>query len=242
MNLKLLAAAAALALTQAAAAQTAQTQAAATAAAPSAPKPVAIDKNKLSYALGYKLGLDMISTQVPVDIATVLKGVQDGFGKKEPTVKREDMGMQLYSLEEKMRSEAETAFRKVATENKAKSDKFLADNKIKKNIVTLPSGIQYRVIEEGNGARPTTQSDVTVHYRGSLIDGKEFDSSFATGTPAKFKVDQVLPGWQEVLPLMRVGDYWQVFLPPEKAYGERAPRGIGPNQALQFEIKLIEVK
>jgi len=233
MTLKLLAVAAAFAFSAAVSAQD---------AAQTAPKPVPLDKNKLSYALGYKLGLDMIMTQAPVDVATVLKGVQDGYGKKEPTIKREEMGMQLYSLEEKMRAESEVAFKKVAGENQAKSLKFLAENKVKKNIITLPSGIQYRVIEEGNGVRPTPQSDVTVHYRGSLIDGKEFDSSFATGTPAKFKVDQVLPGWQEVLPLMRVGDYWQVFLPPEKAYGERGPRSIGPNQALQFEIKLIEVK
>jgi FKBP-type peptidyl-prolyl cis-trans isomerase FklB len=207
------------------------------------PAPVPLDKNKLSYALGFKLGLDVIESKVPVDIATVVRGVQDGFAKKEPSIPREDMGKQLYSLEYKMRSEAEAAYKKFAAENMAKSQKFLTENKTKKNVVALPSGIQYRVIEEGNGARPTAKSEVTVHYRGSLISGQEFDSSFARGEPAKFKLDQVLPGWQEVLPLMKVGDTWQVFLPPEKAYGaDRAPRAIGPNQALQFEIKLIDVK
>jgi FKBP-type peptidyl-prolyl cis-trans isomerase FklB len=220
---------------QNAAAAQAQGQAAA------APKPVPLDKNKLSYALGYKLGLDMILTNAPVDVATVLKGVQDGYGKKEPTVKREEMGAQLYSLEDKMRSEAEVEYNKVAGANKNKSDQFMAANKTKKNIVALPSGIQYRVIEEGNGPRPTPKSEVSVHFRGSLMDGRDFESSFG-GEPAKFKVDQVLPGWQEILPLMRVGDKWQVFLPPEKAYGTRAPRAIGPNQALVFEIQLLEVK
>ncbi len=223
---------------------TAAAPAAAAAASNQPPAPVAIDKNKLSYALGFKLGLDMIESKAPVDIAMVVRGVQDGFAKKEPpVVSREDMGNQLYALEFKMRSEAEAAYKVVAAENQARSDKFLLENKTKKNVVTLPSGIQYRVIEEGNGARPTAKSEVTVHYRGSLISGQEFDSSFARGVPAKFKLDQVLPGWQEVLPLMKVGDTWQVFLPPSKAYGaERAPRAIGPNQALQFEIKLIDVK
>ena len=215
---------------------------AAQAAAPTPPPTVPLDKNKLSYALGYKLGLDMIESKAPVDVAAVIRGVQDGFAKKEPTTPREDMGKQLYSLEEKMRGEAEARFKLVSNENKAKSDKFLAENRTKKNVISLPSGIQYRVIEEGNGARPTTKSEVTVNYRGSLISGLEFDSSFARGTPATFKVDQVLPGWQEILPLMKVGDTWQVFLPPSKAYGERGPRAIGPNQALQIEIKLLEVK
>ena len=222
---------------------TAAAPAAAAAASNQPPAPVPIDKNKLSYALGFKLGLDMVESKAPVDVAMVVRGVQDGYGKKEPTVTREDMGNQLYALEFKMRSEAEAAYKVVAAENLARSDKFLLENKTKKNIVALPSGIQYRVIEEGNGARPTAKSEVTVHYRGSLISGQEFDSSYARGVPAKFKLDQVLPGWQEVLPLMKVGDTWQVFLPPSKAYGsDRAPRAIGPNQALQFEIKLIDVK
>ena len=223
----------------------AQAPAAAAAPAPSdqPPAPVPLDKNKLSYALGFKLGLDMIESKAPVDVAQVVRGVQDGFAKKEPMIPREDMGKQLYALEYKMRSEAEAAYKLIAAENQARSDKFLLENKGKKNVVTLPSGIQYRVIEEGNGARPTAKSEVTVHYRGSLISGQEFDSSFARGVPAKFKLDQVLPGWQEVLPLMKVGDTWQVFLPPSKAYGaDRAPRAIGPNQALQFEIKLLDVK
>lgn len=221
----------------------APTTAAAAPASDQPPKPVPLDQNKLSYALGFKLGLDMIESKAPVDVAMVVRGVQDGFAKKEPTIAREDMGKQLYALEFKMRGEAETAYKIIASENQARSDKFLLENKMKKNVVALPSGIQYRVIEEGNGARPTAKSEVTVHYRGSLISGQEFDSSFARGVPAKFKLDQVLPGWQEVLPLMKVGDTWQVFLPPSKAYGaDRAPRAIGPNQALQFEIKLLDVK
>lgn len=232
MKLKMIAVLAAMTLSSATFAQNGQP-----------PAPVPLDKNKLSYALGFKLGLDMLDSGVPVDVATVVRGVQDGFAKKEPSIAREDMGKQLYALEYKMRSDAEAAFKKIAEENLLKSQKFMAENKTKKNVVTLPSGIQYRIIEEGNGARPTTKSEVTVHYRGSLISGQEFDSSFARNSPAKFVVQDVLPGWQEILPLMRVGDKWQVFLPPEKAYGvDKAPRAIGPNQALQFDIQLIDVK
>ena len=205
--------------------------------APSASAPaVAMDKTKMSYAVGYQFGADL------KERGGVIKAMQDGFSGKEVAYPREELGAQMELLEGKLRAEAEARFNKLAAENKAASDKFMVENRSKKGIVALPSGIQYRVIEEGNGARPSPTSEVTVHYRGSLISGFEFDSSFARGVPAKFQVDQVLKGWQEVLPLMRVGDHWQIFLPPEMAYGERGPRPIGPNQALIFDIKLIEVK
>lgn len=211
-------------------------------AAQQAPQAVPLDGAKLGYALGFKLGNDVVQSNTSVDINQVIKGVQDAYAKKDPAYNREELGQQLYSLEAKLRTEAKAEFDKLSTENKAASDKFLADNKAKKGIVALPNGIQYRVIEEGNGDRPSKTSTVKVHYRGSLINGTEFDSSFARGEPAEFKIDQVLKGWQEIMPLMRVGDMWQVFLPPEMAYGEQAPRAIGPNQSLIFDIKLIEVK
>ncbi|MCB1608555.1 MAG: FKBP-type peptidyl-prolyl cis-trans isomerase [Xanthomonadales bacterium] len=202
----------------------------------------AMDKNKLSYALGFQIGTDMRERGLDVDIATVVRALQEGHANSQPSVPMEEMVGQLAAMEDKLRKEAEAKFNTLAAENKAKSDRFLAENRAKKGIIVLPSGIQYRVIEEGNGARPSPTSDVVVHYRGSLISGFEFDSSFARNQPANFKVDQVLTGWREILPLMRVGDQWQVFLPPEQAYGERGPRPIGPNQALIFDIKLLEIK
>lgn len=227
-------------------AQAAPAQAAAPPEAAQAPAaPVALDKTKLSYALGFKLGTDMRGVQevgVQMDINTVIKGLQDSYANKQPTYSREELLAQLSAFNDKLSNEAEKEFKKLSEENKRKSDQFLAQNKTKKGIISLPTGVQYRVIEEGNGARPTPTSEVTVHYRGSLANGLEFDSSFARGVPAVFKIDQVLEGWREVLPLMRIGDHWQVFLPPEKAYGERGPRAIGPNQALQFDIKLLEIK
>lgn len=237
---------AAFPLAQAQQPATAAAPAAAPAAAAQAPAPtVAIDRTKLSYALGFKLGADMRDVQevgVQMDVNTVIRGLQDAYASKEPGYKREELGQQLAAFDEKLRNEAEKKFNEVAAKNKAASDKFMAENKVKKGVISLPSGIQYRVIEEGSGARPTATSEVTVHYRGSLSSGLEFDSSFARGTPANFKVDQVLEGWREILPLMRVGDTWKVYLPPDKAYGDRAPRQIGPNQALVFDIQLVSIK
>lgn len=245
MKWTFLAAVAAVACSNLAVAQQPATASGAAAAQGQAPQLPAIDRTKLSYALGFKLGADMREVQqvgVQMDLNTVIRGLQDAYGDKEPGYPREELGGQLAAFDDKLRSEAENKFKEQAAKNKAESDKFLAENKAKKGVVTLPSGIQYRVVEEGNGARPTATSEVTVHYRGSLANGLEFDSSFARGTPASFKVDQVLEGWREILPLMRVGDLWKVYLPPEKAYGDRAPRAIGPNQALVFDIQLVSIK
>ena len=200
------------------------------------------DKGKLSYAIGFEIGSDFVDKKMDVDVATVIRGMQDGAAKRAPTVPVDQMRAALDKMRQKLVAEMQAKQEQAARENKAKSDKFMAENKVKKGIVTLPSGIQYRVIEEGTGKRPLKNSEVTVHYRGSLTSGLEFDSSFTRGVPVKFKVDAVLKGWQEVMPMMKVGDHWQIFLPPEHAYGLRGQGPIGPNEALVFEIKLIDVK
>ena len=211
-------------------------------ARPAAPT-VAVDRNKVSYAIGYEIGRDFIDKKMDVDVNQVIRAVQDGYAKRQPAVPEAEMRAQLGAMREKMIGEARVKFEQMARDNKVKSDRFMAENRSKKGIVVLPSGIQYRVIEDGNGRKPTTTSQVTVHYRGSLSSGLEFDSSFARGQPASFKVDTVIDGWKEILPLMKVGDHWQVFLPPEKAYGMRGQAPvIGPNEALVFDIKLIDVK
>ncbi len=202
----------------------------------------ATDKGKLSYAIGYEVGSDFLEKNLDVDLATVIKGIQDGHAKRAPAVDPTAMRDALEKMSAKLKAEAMAKYEALAKENKTKSDQFLAANKLKKGIITLPNGIQYRVIEEGTGKRPLKTSEVSVHYRGSLTSGLEFDSSFARGTPSTFKVDSVLPGWQDVLPLMKVGDNWQIFLPPEHAYGVRGQGPIGPNETLVFEIKLVDVK
>ena len=200
------------------------------------------DKGKLSYAIGYEIGRDFVDKKIDVDVNTVIRAIQDGYAKRNPTVAEAQMKEALGKMREKLMSDAKSKYETLARTNKAKSDKFLAENKTKKGIVSLPSGIQYRVIEEGTGRKPATNSEVTVHYRGSLTNGFEFDSSFARGVPASFTVDTVIDGWKEVLPMMKIGDHWQVFLPPEKAYGMRGQGPIGPNEALVFDIKLVDVK
>jgi FKBP-type peptidyl-prolyl cis-trans isomerase FklB len=211
--------------------------------APPAPLTPA-DKPNLSYAIGYQIGNDFQERKLDIDINTVIKAMQDGYAKRASTLTEEQMRDLLSRMQYQLYSKAKGEFDKLSTENKAKSARFMADNKAKKGIVALPSGVQYRIIEDGTGTKhPTAQSEVTVHYRGSLSNGLEFDSSFARGEPVKFKVGDVIKGWQEVLPLMRVGDHWQVFVPPELAYGERGqPPRIGPSEALVFELKLIDVK
>jgi len=126
---------------------------------------------------------------------------------------------------------------------KKAGEKFLAENKKKKGVKTLKSGIQYKVIKEGKGAKPTAADSVVAHYKGTLVDGTEFDSSYKRGEPATFGVGQVIKGWQEVLPLMAAGSKWQVFIPSDLAYGEHGAGGsIGPNETLIFDIELLEVK
>jgi FKBP-type peptidyl-prolyl cis-trans isomerase FklB len=147
----------------------------------------------------------------------------------------------LTELQQKVRQEQAEAFQKLAEENRAKSEEFLTANRSKNGIVALPSGIQYRIIDEGDGARPTMESTVKVHYRGSKINGLEFDSSFARGVPEEFTVNSVLKGWQEVLPLMKTGSTWQIFVPPELAFGPRGNPPVGPNEALIFDLKLVEI-
>jgi FKBP-type peptidyl-prolyl cis-trans isomerase FklB len=200
------------------------------------------DKGKLSYAIGYKFGTDFRSGVIDVDIDTLVQAVRDGAGGTEPSVPEEEMVALMQALQERIKTEQLEKFKLLAEENKVKSDNFLSENKAKRGIVVLPSGVQYRVIEEGSGSRPMTESEVSVHYRSSTMNGLEFDSSFARGEPVIFKVDQVIKGWQEVLPLMKTGAKWQVFVPPELAYGLRGQRPVGPNEALVFDINLVEIK
>ncbi len=199
------------------------------------------EKGKLSYAVGWDIGADIARRSTEFDVDSLIAAIRDVVAEKEPRVSNEEMRALLTALQEKVRAEQVEQFKKLSEENQAASDTFLAANKNKTGIVTLPSGVQYRIIEEGAGARPGLESRVTVHYRGSKLDGREFDSSFARGTPEEFTVNAVLKGWQEVLPLMKVGSTWQVFVPPELAFGVRGNPPVGPNEALMFDLKLVEI-
>ena len=200
------------------------------------------DKDKLSYAIGYQFGTDIRVRKMDVNLETVMEALRAAAQEQEPRVPESEMLALLKDLEQKFRTEQLDKFKQLAEENRTKSEDYLANNKSKKNIVVLPSGVQYRVIEEGDGSRPTVESEVIVHYRSSTMSGLEYDSSFARGEPVSFKVAQVLKGWQDILPLMKVGSKWQVFVPPELGYGVRGQPPVGPNEVLVFDINLVEIK
>lgn len=200
------------------------------------------EKGQLSYAVGWDLGADIGRRGEDFDVEALIGAIRDSVAGREPQVAPAEMRRLLTELQEKVREEQIAALQKLASENQAKAEAFLADNRGKTNVVVLPSGVQYRIIEEGTGGRPGLEDRVSVHYRSSRIDGIEIDSSFARGVPQEFVVNEVLQGWQEVLPLMKVGSTWQIWVPPELAFGQRGnPPAVGPNEALQFDLKLIEV-
>jgi len=199
------------------------------------------EKGKLSYAVGWDIGADIKRRSTEFDVESLISAIRDVVGDTDPKVTPEEMRTLLTALQEKVRAEQVEQFRALSEKNQAESEAFLAANKSKTGIVALPSGVQYRIIEEGDGARPGLDSSVSVHYRGSKMDGREFDSSFARGTPEEFTVNSVLAGWQEVLPLMKAGSTWQIFVPPELAFGARGNPPVGPNEALMFDLKLVEL-
>jgi FKBP-type peptidyl-prolyl cis-trans isomerase FklB len=202
---------------------------------------LASEKGKLSYSVGWDIGEDIQRRGAEFDVETIIAAIRDSAAGKEPQVPTDEMVALLTALQTKVRQEQAAAFQKLAEDNQRASEEFMAANLKKNGIVKLPSGIQYRVIEEGDGARPGMTSTVKVHYRGSRTDGLEFDSSFARGVPEEFSVETVLKGWQEVLPLMKTGSTWQVFIPPELAFGARGNPPVGPNETLIFDLKLVEI-
>lgn len=208
---------------------------------PAVAQDIESEKGKLSYAVGWDIGEDIKQRGAEFDVESIIMAIRDSAAGSDPKVSQEEMVALLTALQQKVRQEQQEAFIALAEENKQKSEEFLTENKTKTGIVELPSGVQYRIIEEGDGARPGLDSTVKVHYRGSKMNGHEFDSSFARGVPEEFTVNTVLRGWQEVLPLMKTGSTWQVFVPPELAFGARGNPPVGPNEALMFDLKLIEI-
>jgi FKBP-type peptidyl-prolyl cis-trans isomerase FklB len=207
----------------------------------SATKP---DKAKLSYAIGYQIGSQFADGKPDVEIPVLLRAIQDAYARRHPSVSMQDMHQQLQRLDQQMHADALAEFNRIAALNARKSAQYMAQNRRQSGVVQLPSGIQYAVLSKGSGkANPTVSSTVTVNYRGMLVDGTEFDSTWAHGAPVSFTVDKVIRGWQDVIPRMHVGDRWKVVIPPQLAYGETGalPR-IGPNEALVFEIELLAIK
>lgn len=215
------------------------------AAATPAQMPTAIttEKQKIGYAIGAQIGAQLAMTKDDVDRQAVIMGINDAMNGTK--LKMEDQAMQeaKMAFQQKMQAKAQKEVQELSSKNKAEGEAFLAANKQKEGVITLPSGLQYKVLKEGTGDIPTAQDTVVTDYTGTLINGKVFDSSIQRGQPATFPVSGVIPGWTEALQKMKVGSKWQLVIPSELAYGERgAGQMIAPNSVLVFELELHEIK
>ena len=213
------------------------------AAAPAAP--AASDKTTLSYAIGYDMARDLAERKVDLDLNTLIRGIQEGYAKKTPTMPGDKLAAALSAFQKKMAEQERADFERVSRENKTKSDAFLAANRSKPGVTVLPSGVQYKVLEPGSGAKPTATSTVAVHLRGSISTGQEFANTYSTpnAQPANFKVSEFpIAGVKEAIMLMPVGSRWEVYIPADKAYGNDPRSPIGPGQAVVFDIKLVSSK
>ena len=197
------------------------------------------NKQKLSYSMGIFFGQTVIRQEMEIDIPAFMQAVEDVLNKSEKKLSDDEMQKIINTYQKKEQDERVT----ISGNNKVDGEKFLTENKNKDGVVVLPSGLQYKIIKNSEGKKPLSDSRVIVHYRGTLINGTEFDSSYARGEPIELGLNQVIKGWQEALQRMQVGSKWQVFIPSELAYGERgAGRVIGPNSALIFDIELLSIK
>jgi FKBP-type peptidyl-prolyl cis-trans isomerase FklB len=199
-------------------------------------------KAKDGYAIGYQIGEDFKKHKMAVDPDMLARGIRDALTQRKPLMSQEERRATLVDLQQRVRTAQQQMLQEKAAKNLAASKKFFAENGTKEGVHTLPSGLQYRVIQEGSGPTPKATETVTVHYRGTLIDGTEFDSSYRRGAPATLPVEGLIPGWAEALELMKTGSKWEIFIPPELAYGDQSPGPlIGPNSALIFEVELISI-
>jgi FKBP-type peptidyl-prolyl cis-trans isomerase FklB len=200
-------------------------------------------KDKLSYSLGMNIGMGLKNQSVDVDSDIFVKGIKDAISGAKPLMEEAEIRQILMAFQKEMMAKQQEMVKKLGEKNKTDGEAFLAENKKKEGVKTLPNGLQYKVIKAGTGRKPKLTDSVKVNYKGTLINGTEFDSSYRRGEPATFPVNGVIPGWTELLQLMEEGAKWQLFIPPNLAYGERgAGNQIGPNATLVFEVELISIQ
>ena len=201
------------------------------------------DKEKLSYGIGMDIGGNLKRQSVDVDPDLLAKGLKDSYGGGKTLLTEDEARLAITTFQKALMAKKAETMRILAEKNKADGEKFLAENAKKEGVMSLPSGLQYKEITPGKGKSPKPTDTVTTHYKGTLIDGTEFDSSYKRGEPATFQVSGVIAGWTEALQLMKEGAKWKLFIPPKLAYGERgAGSDIGPNATLIFEVEPISVK
>jgi FKBP-type peptidyl-prolyl cis-trans isomerase len=201
------------------------------------------EKDKVSYALGMNLGSHLRADDIAVDTNLILQGLKDTLAGSKTLMTEDEAGSSLRALQSELMAKQQARKAKEGDSNKSDGEAFLAANKTKPGVVTLPSGLQYKILTTGTGPKPSASDSVVCNYRGTLINGKEFDSSYKRGEPATFPVGGVIKGWTEALQLMPVGSKWQLFVPSDLAYGAQGAGGdIGPNATLIFEVELISIK
>ena len=231
---------------QSASAATKKTTTAKRRPAPAAkPKAIALStqQDKISYAIGMNMAKTLQRQSLQVEPDVLVKGLKDVLAGNKPLLSDDEAMATLTALQNDMRTKQQEKAQQLGLANKKEGEDFLAANKSKEGVVALPSGLQYKVLKEGSGPKPTATDSVVCNYRGTLINGTEFDSSYKRGEPATFSVNRVIKGWTEALQLMPVGSKWQLFVPSDLAYGQRgAGADIGPNATLIFEVELLSIQ
>ena len=200
-------------------------------------------KEKESYSIGYQIGLSMKSDGVEVDIDKFNQGLKNALDGKEPLMNENEMKKLIVDIKKRSRENEMRKIQDIVAKNAEESENFLQENGEKEGITTTESGLQYRILKKGDGISPGRGDLVTVHYRGTFIDGTEFDSSYSKGTPQTVQTDGVIKGWIEALQMMKIGSKWEIFVPPHLAYGRGGLGGkIPPNKVLVFEIELLSIE
>jgi len=200
------------------------------------------EAQKLSYALGLDLGAYFKNLGEDLDLSVIAKGIDASYNGKETLMTKEEAAKVQQQFAARQQEKQVQKVVEMTAANKAAAAKFLKENKGKDGVKTTASGLQYKVIKKGTGKKPAATDTVKVHYKGKLLDGTEFDSSYKRNQPAEFRIDQVIPGWTEAMQLMDVGSVFELFIPPELAYGDRgAPPVIEPGSMLIFEVELLDV-
>jgi len=205
--------------------------------------PLTTDKDKASYSIGLNMGKQMAQIKDSIDFGRVKQGLNDAYTDAELKLTDDEIRASLTAFQQNLQKTQAEKMKNAAATNKKAGDEFLATNKTAEGVKTTDSGLQYKVITAGTGDTPKSTDTVVTHYKGTLIDGTEFDSSYKRGQPATFPVTGVIKGWTEALQKMKVGSKWQLFIPSDLAYGARgAGKNIGPDSVLIFEIELLEIK
>ena len=199
------------------------------------------DAQKLGYIIGMDIGGSLKQQGADLDLDSLLDAIRATYNGEALAMTPEEAATIREQFIAKRRAEAETERQSLAAANAAEGDKFLLENRVKEGVVVTDSGLQYMVVQMGDGAKPSATDNVTVNYRGTLLNGEEFDSSYARNQPVTFQLDQVIPGWTEGVQLMPVGSKFKFFIPPNLAYGPAGGGPIGPNATLVFEVELISI-